>query len=176
MISGMTTGNGCKPRRYGVKRTRIWNNSFFSNRVPFHSFWMPFCVESVSPRRAVHFSGLDAKFRRESASEDNFCPIGVQCATRAGNLRQIAPIVRQSLARCFGRNFGPNFDRRDFRENLRSVSLEVVGCFLCILLYRFLQRRASIEFSVRIIFVSLRKFFLQNQFEPRSYAVLLLWC
>ena len=62
--------------------------------------------------------------------------------------RQFAAILRQSLARWFGRNFGPNFNPRDFLENLHSVSLEVVGCFLCIWLYRFVQRRLSIEISV----------------------------
>ena len=39
------------------------------------------------------FFGLDAKFRRESASEDNFYPIEAQCATRAGNLRQLCTKV-----------------------------------------------------------------------------------
>ena len=57
--------------------------------------------------------------------------------------RQFAPMLRQNLARCFGRNFGSNFNPRDFPENLRSVSMKVVGCFLCICLYRFLQRRPS---------------------------------
>ena len=46
---------------------------FSPNRVPFHPFWTPFCVESVYPRRAVHFSGLDAKFRRECASARADC-------------------------------------------------------------------------------------------------------
>ena len=61
--------------------------------------------------------------------------------------RKLARILRQSLARWFGQNFGPNFIPRDFPQNLRSIPSEVVGCFPCILLYRFLQGRPSIEIS-----------------------------
>ena len=112
--------------------------------MPFHPFWTPFCVESVSPRRGVHFSGLDAKFRRESAAGENFGPIGAQCATCAGNWRQFCVKVWRADSDAISvRIFNP----RDFPESLRSVPLEVVGCFPCILLYRFLQRRPSIEFS-----------------------------
>ena len=111
--------------------------------MPFHSFWTPFCVESVSPRRGVHSSGLDAKFRRESAAGENFGPIGAQCATCAGNWRQFCVKVWRADSDAISvRILIP-----EIFLNLRSVPLGVVGCFLCILLYRFLQRRPSIEFS-----------------------------
>ena len=43
---------------------------------------------STSFFRSFHFSGLDAKFGRESVAGENFGPIGAQCATCAGNFRQ----------------------------------------------------------------------------------------
>ena len=104
---------------------------------------MSFCVESACPRRAVYFSGLDAKFRREFTSGENFGPIGAQCATRAGNLRQFCVKVWRADSDAISvRILIP-----EIFLNLRSVPLGVVGCFLCILLYRFLQRRPSIEMT-----------------------------
>ena len=50
-------------------------NSIFSKTSPFGPFGVPFCMESVSPRRGVHFSGLDARFRREDASGRIFGPM-----------------------------------------------------------------------------------------------------
>ena len=52
----------------------------------------------------------------------------------------------------------------------------MVGCFLCISLYCFLQRRPSIDISALSFFVSLRTLFAENEFDSRSYAVSLLWC
>ena len=127
--------------------------------MPFHLFWTPFCVESVSSRRADHFSGLDAKFRRESASGEEFCPIGAQCATRAGRLRQLCAKVWRAdsdaiLVRILTAEICP--------KNLRSVSSVVVGCFPCILLYRFMQRRPSIEFSASNYFRFSEKIFCRK--------------
>ena len=90
--------------------------------------------------------------------------------------RQLAPILRQSLARWFERNFGQNFNPRDFSQNLRSVPSEVVGCFPCILLHRFLQKRPSIEISASSFLRSLKTISAENLLESGSYAMSLLWC
>ena len=175
----MATGSGRKPRRRGVKRKRTWKNSFFLQtgcrfiRSGRHFAWNRFLRVAL-----FIFTVSMTNFVENPPRESISAQLG-RNATRAGNSRQIAPIMRQSLARCFGHNFGPNFNRRDFPENLHSVPLEVVGCFPCILPYRFLQRSPGdllSSFLPRVIFVSLRTLYAENQFEPGSYAVLLLWC
>ena len=141
--------------------------------MPFHPFWMPFCVESVSPRRAVHFSGLDVKFRRESASGENFCSIGAQCATRAGNLRQFcAKVWRADSDAISVRILAPEiFLRTSVLYPWRRLA--VFFAFCCI---AFCKGDLLSSFLPRVIFVSLRTFSAENQFEPGSYAVSLLWC
>ena len=149
----MTTGSGRKLRRHGVKANAHGRTRFRPNRVLFHPFGTPFCLESVSPRRADLFPGLDAKFGRESASGEEFCPIGAQCAVRAGRLRQFcakvwrtgsdAILVRILIAEIFLRT---------------SVLypwrwLAVVLAFCCI---AFCKGDLLSSFLPRVIFVSLR--------------------
>ena len=136
-------------------------------------FWTPFCVESVSSRRGVRFFGLDAKFRRESAAGENFGPIGAQCATCAGNLRQFCVKVWRADSDAISfRILTPEiFPRTSILYPQRWLAVS-----FCILLYRFLQRRHSIGISASSFYVSLKTLSAENQFEPGSYAVSLLWC
>ena len=143
----MTTGNGRKPRRHGVKRKRTWKNPFFSK---------PGAVSSVldAVLRGIGFSASRCSFLRSRRQISSRIRLGREFRPNRGAMRnscrQFAPNCANYAPKsgaCFGRNSGPNFNRRDFPENLCSISLEVVGCFLCILLYRFLQRRPSIKFS-----------------------------
>ena len=112
------------------------------------------------------FSGLDAKLRRESAAGENLCPIG---GAMRNLRRQLAPILCQSLARWFERNFGPNFNPRNLSQNLRSVPLEVVGCFSDILLHRFLQKRTSIEISASSFLRFSENYFCR---KPNRFGIL----
>ena len=96
-------------------------------------------VESVSPRRAVHFSGLDAKFRRESAS---------RISAPSGRNAQLVPAICANYA-------GADSDAILVRILTAEIFLRTfvlyprkwLAFFFYILLYRFLQRRSSIEFS-----------------------------
>ena len=89
--------------------------------------------------------------------------------------RQFAPILRQSQARKFGRNVGPNFNPRDFPENLRYVTSEAIGFFFVFVCIAFCKEDLLSRFLPRVLFVSLRTISAENQLEPGSYAVSLLW-
>ena len=149
-------------------------NFFPPKLVPCHAFWAPFCVEFVFSRCGVHFSGSRRSISSRIRRGREFRPHRVAMRNLC---RQFAPILRQSLARWFGRYFGPNFNPRDFPENRRSVPSEVVGCFLCILLYRFLQRRPSIKISassfVRFSEISFCRKLIRAGILRRVAAVLL---
>ena len=56
------------------------------------------CVESIYARRGVYFSGLNAKFRRESAAGENF-----------GFHRQLVPAICAKLASKSGALFRMQF-------------------------------------------------------------------
>ena len=70
--------------------------------------------------------------------------------------RQFAPVLRPSLARSFGRSSGPKFNSLYFIENLSNVLSKVGGCFLCILLYCFLQKILYIDIYVSSFLLSLK--------------------
>ena len=128
MVSGMTTGNGRKPRRHGVKRERTWKKPF-SLQIGCHFI---LSGRRVAQNRLIRltlsiFPLSTPNFVENPPRERNFCSIEANCATCAGHLRQIAINMHQIMTRCFGRNLGTNFNHRDFPENLCSVPLKVVG-------------------------------------------------
>ena len=145
---------------------------FLPKGVLFRSFWTQFCVESVSSRRGVYF-----RSRRENSSrirrEEEFM---THRGAMRNYCRQLAPILRQSLARSFGRNLGSNFTSRDFPQNRRSVPLEIVSWFSCICLYRFLQRRASIEVSASSFLRFYENSFCRKPTRAEILRRVLLWC
>ena len=74
---------------------------YLSNRVPFHPFETPFCVESVSLRRAVYFS-----FQRTILSRIRF---GREFLLYRGAMlnsgRHFAPIMRALIRMQFWSEF-----------------------------------------------------------------------
>ena len=90
--------------------------------------------------------------------------------------RKFAPIICQSLARWFGRKFGPNFNRRFFLRISVIYPWRWLVLFLEFCCIAFCKVDLILSFLPRFIFVSLRILFAENQFELGSYAVLLLWC
>ena len=76
----------------GLKYIRdMGETNFCPNRAPIRSFGTPFCAESVSLRRGVHFSGLDAKLRRDDASGRNYDPSGRKAQLLPADLRHFVP-------------------------------------------------------------------------------------
>ena len=69
----------------------------------------------------------------------------------SGRNAQLVPVIGANFASKFGAlirtQFRSELHPRYVPQNLRSVPLEVVGWLPCILLYRFLRRRPSIEIS-----------------------------
>ena len=122
------------------------------------------------------FFGLDTKFRRESAAGaagENFGPIGAQCATCAGNLRQFCVKVwrADSDAISVRTLTSEIFPRTSVLYPWRW--LPVFFAFCCI---AFCKADLLSSCLPRVIFVSLKTLFAENQLEPGSYAMSLLWC
>ena len=139
-----------------------------SKRAPFHPFGTPFCVESISPRRGVHFSGLDVRFRRKDASRRNFGPLIRTRAVNCAILRQIGVSVRRDLRANSGCDSGRNSGRNSVHTLIAEIFLRTsvlcpwrrLAVFLAIcciascegdLLSRILRRNISISLCTQIL-------------------------
>ena len=148
----------------------------YPNRVPFIPFWTLLCAESVYSRGAVNFFGLDAKFRRESVSKKN----SAQSGRNAQLVLAICAKLRKLRAKVWRAASNAILVRILTAEVFLRTSvlylwrwLAVFLAFCCI---AFCKGDLLSSFLPRVIFVSLRMLSAENQFEPGSYAVLLLWC
>ena len=102
-----------------------------------------------------------------------FRPHQAQCATRACNLPQFCVKVwRADSNEISVRTFIPEINP----ENLRSVPSGVIDCFLCMCCIAFCTGDLLSRFLLRVFFVSLRTLSAENQLEPGSYVLSLLWC
>ena len=139
-----------------------------SKSAPFHPFGTPFCVESVSPRRGVHFSGLDVRFRRKDASGRIFGPSVRTRAVIAQFCRQIGVSVRRDLRANSGRDSGRNSGRNSVHTLIAEIFLRtsvlyprrllaVFLAFCCLvscegdLLERILRRDIFISLCTQIL-------------------------